>query len=84
MKQSLMNVAQKCRNTARNAWAKTTAGATAAGAMVMSGSAFAQDGLGAAALAEVSNIRTDVAAILAVLVGVVFLLVAWSYFKRTK
>lgn len=84
MMQSMKSVAQKCRNTARNAWAKTTAGATAAGAMAMSGSAFAQDGLGAAALAEVSNIRTDVAAILAVLVGVVFLLVAWSYFKRTK
>lgn len=41
-------------------------------------------GLGAAALAEVSGIRADVSSILMVLVGVVFLIVAWSYFKRAK
>lgn len=41
-------------------------------------------GLGAAAMAEVAGIRADVSSILMVLVGVVFLLVAWSYFKRAK
>lgn len=75
---------QKIKNAARTAWARATAGATAAGATLATGMAMAQDGLGASALTEVSGIRADVAAILAVLVGVVFLLVAWSYFKRTK
>jgi len=75
---------QKMKNAARNAWARTTAGVTAVGATLATGMAMAQDSLGANALSEVSGIRADVAAILAVLVGVVFLLVAWSYFKRTK
>ena len=57
---------------------------TAVGGVMASGMAMAQDGLGALALAEVQNVKSDVSAILAVLVGVVFLLVAWAYFKKAK
>jgi len=57
---------------------------TAVGATLATGMAFAQDSLGAAALAEVGGIRTDVSAILKVLVGIVFLLVAFMYLKRAK
>ncbi|MDH1790570.1 hypothetical protein N5D45_01875 [Stenotrophomonas sp. GD03819] len=67
---------------ARSAIAK---GATAVGGLAMSGIAFAQDsGLGAAATAEVGGIKTDVTGVLKVLIGVCFLLVAFTYLKRAK
>ncbi|WP_182267808.1 hypothetical protein [Stenotrophomonas maltophilia] len=60
-------------------------GATAVGGLAMSAAAFAQDsGLGAAASAEVGGIKTDVTGVLKVLIGVVFLIVAYSYLKRAK
>ncbi|MEN5206693.1 hypothetical protein ABE493_01030 [Stenotrophomonas terrae] len=58
--------------------------ATAIGSTLFTGLAFAQDGLGAEALTEVSGIRADVSAILKVLIGIVFLLVAFMYLKRAK
>lgn len=48
------------------------------------GSAFAQDDLGAAALAAINGLDSSVKSILAVLVGVVFLLVLFSYLKKAK
>jgi len=59
--------------------------AAVVGSALFSGMAMAQSaGLGADALTEVSAIKSDVSAILKVLVGVVFLLVAWMYLKRAK
>lgn len=58
--------------------------AAPAAMVAMSGPAEAQDGLGAAALAVVSGIESDVQSILMVLVGVVFLLVLFAYLKRAK
>ncbi|QIO88189.1 hypothetical protein G9274_001874 [Stenotrophomonas rhizophila] len=83
MKSNIVSFASRARavfNVGRN---RVAALGTALTGMALSGAASAQ-GLGADALAEVSGVRADVAAILAVLVGVVFLLVAWSYFKRAK
>lgn len=59
-------------------------GAAIAGVAASTAALASPGGLGAAALSEVSGIRADVSSILMVLVGVVFLLVAWSYFKRAK
>jgi len=68
---------------------KSAAGRIGTTATVIGGSflpaiAMAQDGIGAQALAEVSGLRGDVVAIIGVLVTVVFALVAWAYFKKTR
>jgi|GEM_PF-3344873 len=52
--------------------------------MVAAQSAFAQDDLGAQALAAINGLDSSVKAVLAVLVGVVFLLVLFSYLKKAK
>lgn len=79
----------KFRNSMKKYGAQVKSGygkaATAVGGLMFSAMALAQDaGLGADALAEVTSIKTDVSAILKVLVGVVFLLVAWMYLKKAK
>lgn len=80
-----MKELSKLAGKSRRGW-KRAASAVATGfaAVAAAPMALAQDSLGAAALAEVSSVKGDVSAILMVLVGVVFLLVAWAYFKRAR
>lgn len=52
--------------------------------MLAAGSAFAQGGLGEAAMGHLASLETNVQNILVVLVGVVFLLVLYSYLKKAK
>lgn len=52
--------------------------------MLAAGSAFAQGGIGEAAMGHLASLETNVQNILMVLVGVVFLLVLYSYLKKAK
>ena len=59
--------------------------AAGVGALVVAPYAMAAGGgLGADALAAITSLEGDVQAVLAVLVGVVFLLVLFAYLKRAK
>ncbi len=77
-----------------NAFSAAKRGTIALGKKVAAGSAIVVSGIGAAmaqsatlgtqAVTEVTGVKSDINGILVVLVGVVFLLVAWSYLKRAK
>lgn len=84
MKKIVNNVNAGISKIAGAVRTRLSVGVAGIAGMAASGMASAQDGLGAKALAQVSGINADVSAILAVLVIVVFGLVAWSYFKRVR
>lgn len=84
MNTNTKNLPQRFRSAFGAGRARIAATGTAIAGFVTSGIASAQNDLGAAALTEVSGIRADVGAILAVLVLVVFALVAWGYFKKVR
>lgn len=75
-------------NTAKNKFAlartKLVAVGTGIASAASSGMAMAQSSLGSSAVTEVTGVKADVLAVLGVLVGVVFLLVAWAYLKKAK
>jgi hypothetical protein len=82
-------LAVRALDSARNFAQRTRTAAFAAPVAAVTGLALATNSepsyaLGAAALAAVSGIEADVAAILAVLVLVVFALVAWAYLKKAR
>lgn len=84
MNKNAKSLTQRLYSTVRGGRARIAAAGTAIAGFAASGIASAQNDLGAAALTEVSGIRADVGAILAVLVLVVFALVAWAYFKKVR
>ncbi|WP_313242394.1 hypothetical protein [Stenotrophomonas sp.] len=84
MKTIYKNITVASRNVASALRGRLSVATAGVAGIAASGMASAQDGLGAKALAQVSGISADVAAILGTLVIVVFGLVAWGYFKRVK
>lgn len=82
-------VVQSCKNAAEGA-KKFALGVVGLGAgvsaMTVSGPAHAAGGggLADAALAAITGLEADVQSILIILVGVVFLLVLYSFIKRAK
>jgi len=84
MNKNTNTIPQRFRSAFGAGRARVAAAGTAVAGLAASGIASAQDGLGAAALAEVSGIRGDVVAVLSALVVVVFALVAWAYLKKAR
>lgn len=72
----------RAKDTAKNIGGKVAAGTALIGAGIST--AMAQSALGTAAASAVGDVDADVTSVLTVLVGVVFLLVAWAYLKRAK
>lgn len=72
----------RAKDTVKSIGGKVAAGTALVGAGI--GTAMAQSTLGTAAAAAVSDVQSDVNGVLAVLVVVVFVLVAWAYLKRAK